>query len=154
MALSIGSSAPDFTLPSTSGTTLTLSKHLKGKACIIYFYPKDFTAGCTREACGFGNIYHVLCGLNIDVFGISHDSIQSHKSFKERYQLPFDLLSDLGGKVSKSYNAQIPFIQKPKRVTYLLDKNHEIAAVYQNMMNPSGHIRKMISALKSSSFKG
>jgi len=122
MALSINTKAPDFTLASTDGNDFTLSKDMANKACVIYFYPKDFTPGCTQEACSFRDSHHVLANLDIPVFGISRDSIRTHLKFKEAHQLPFELLSDPSGKVCKAYNALVPILKIPKRVTYLLNQ--------------------------------
>ena len=96
MALKKGSNAPDFVLESTSGKQFRLSKNLP---CIIYFYPKDSTPGCTEEACSFRDGFSELRGLDINVFGISRDSMSSHQKFKKEHQLPFDLLTDKSGDV-------------------------------------------------------
>lgn len=148
MALKVGTQAPDFTLPSTSGADLSLSKDMAGKPCIVYFYPKDFTPGCTKEACSFRDAFSEFKGLDIDVFGISRDDIPSHQKFKAEYDLPFDLLSDKSGEVCKSYKSLIPFVGVPKRITYLLDKEHKIAAVYDSMFDANGHIEQMIAEVK------
>ena len=148
MALAINSKAPDFTLESTSGNTFTLSKDMSGKACVIYFYPKDFTPACTQEACSFRDSHQVLANLDVPVFGISKDSITTHLKFKEAHQLPFDLLSDPSGKVCKAYKALIPILKVPKRITYLLNKDHEIEAVFESMFDAAGHIKAMMKAVE------
>lgn len=148
MALKLHTLAPDFTLPSTSGADFTLSKTMAGKPCLLYFYPKDFTSGCTAEACSFRDSHETFAGLDIGVFGISRDSIGSHKDFRARHNLPFELLSDVTGKVCKLYDALIPLLKMPKRVTYLLDKEHKIVAVYDNMFDAHGHLKTMIASLK------
>ncbi len=150
MALNIGEKAPDFNLPATNGTTIGLNKDLKGEACILYFYPKDFTPGCTKEACSFRDNFEAFRSLDIQVFGISTDGVATHKKFIDKYQLPFILLSDVSGRVSKSYKAMIPVIGLPKRITYLLDKQHQIAAVYQDMFGAEKHIKEMVRAVKGS----
>ena len=86
--------------------------------------------------------------LNIDVFGISRDSIESHHKFKKEHDLPFELLTDKSGEVCKKYKALIPFVGVPKRITYLLDKSHKIAAVFDSMFNAAGHIEAMIEEVK------
>ncbi|MFT6960752.1 MAG: peroxiredoxin Q/BCP [Flammeovirgaceae bacterium] len=148
MPLKVDSQAPDFTLPSTSGSDITLSKDLAGKPCIVYFYPKDFTPGCTKEACEFRDAFEEFRGLEIDIFGISRDSIESHDKFRAEHQLPFHLLSDKSGDVCKAYQSLIPFIGVPKRITYLLDKDHKIAAVNDSMFDAVGHIKNMIAKVK------
>jgi peroxiredoxin Q/BCP len=150
MALQIGQKAPDFKLNSTTGQILKMSENLKGKAFILYFYPKDFTRGCTAEACEFRDQFEAFRNLDVPVFGISRDDIPTHEKFKKAYKLPFDLLSDPDGKVCKSYDALIPLIKMPKRVTYLIDDKHEIAGVFSDMFESKGHIESMLAKLKKS----
>lgn len=148
MALSVGQKAPDFKLPSTSGQILQMSGDLLGKAFILYFYPKDFTRGCTAEACEFRDQFEAFRKLDIPVFGVSRDDIPTHQKFRKAYKLPFDLLSDGNGKVCKSYDALIPLINMPKRVTYLIDEKHEIAGVFSDMFESKGHIDNMLKKLR------
>lgn len=148
MALSIGQKAPDFKLHSTSGQILKMSEDLLGKAFILYFYPKDFTAGCTAEACEFRDQFEAFRNLDVPVFGLSRDDIPTHEKFKKAYKLPFDLLSDPDGKVCKSYDALIPLIKMPKRVTYLIDDKHEIAGVFSDMFESKAHIENMLRKLR------
>lgn len=150
MALQIGQKAPDFKLNSTTGQILKMSENLKGKAFILYFYPKDFTRGCTAEACEFRDQFEAFRNLDIPVFGVSRDDIPTHEKFKKAYKLPFELLSDTDGKVCKSYDALIPLIKMPKRVTYLIDDKHEIAGVFSDMFESKGHIESMLTKLKKS----
>lgn len=148
MALAAGTKAPDFTLPSTSEKIVTLSKDLKGKALIIFFYPKDFTKGCTAEACEFRDQFAEFRNLDIPVLGISRDDIPTHEKFKKAYKLPFDLLSDESGKVCKAYDALIPLIKMPKRVTYLLDADHKIVGIYDGLFESKSHVDAMLKKLK------
>tara|TARA_R110001592_G_scaffold214649_3_gene467625 strand:- start:5132 stop:5590 length:459 start_codon:yes stop_codon:yes gene_type:complete len=149
MALKIGSKAPEIKLESTSEQIFDLSLSLKGKPCIIYFYPKNFTPGCTEEACTFRDAFSDFIDLDVTVIGISKDSISSHQKFKKEYSLPFELLSDPKGEVCKSYDALIPLIKVPKRITYLLDVEHKVAAVYQDMFGAKKHIEIMLNKMKS-----
>lgn len=148
MPLEINSKAPDFTLPSTEGS-FSLSKAFGGKPCVLYFYPKDFTKVCTREACTFRDEFSIFEKMNIDIVGISRDSIDTHLKFKAQYTLPFTLLSDAKGLVAKKYDALVPILMIPMRVTYLLDKNHRIAGVYNNMFNADNHVKAMLTKAKS-----
>lgn len=148
MALKIGSQAPDFTLPTTSGRSISLSTDLKGQALILYFYPKDFTPGCTAEACEFRDQFAEFRNLEIPVFGISRDDISTHEKFKKTYKLPFDLLSDMSGKVCKAYDALIPLIKMPKRITYLLDEAHQITAVHDGLFENKDHVHAMLMKLR------
>lgn len=148
MSLKIGELAPDFELPSTSGSIFKLREDMKGKALIIYFYPKDFTRVCTQEACEFRDHFGDLEGLDIPVIGISRDSIKTHQEFKRINKLPFELLSDKDGKVCGRYKALIPIVKMPKRITYLLDKNHKIKAAYSNLFGSTEHLKAMLKALE------
>ncbi|EPR67800.1 peroxiredoxin [Cyclobacterium qasimii] len=144
MGLSKGQKAPDFTLPSTSGSDFKLSKDFFGKACVIYFYPKDFTGGCTAQACEFRDQFEEFRDLDIPVIGISRDDMETHLRFKKENKLPFELLSDTSGEVCKKYDALVPIIGIPKRITYLLDKGHVIKDEFQDMFNAKAHIKKML----------
>ena len=93
MLLEVGTKAPDFTLPDQNGVNHTLSDYL-GKKVILYFYPKDNTPGCTKQACGFGELYPQISEKGAVVLGVSKDSVASHKKFEEKFGLPFTLLSD------------------------------------------------------------
>ncbi|EDY82060.1 antioxidant, AhpC/TSA family [Verrucomicrobiia bacterium DG1235] len=146
MALKIGSVAPEFSLASTSGETFSLSE-IKGKVCVLYFYPKDFTPGCTKQACSFRDQFAELRGLEVPVFGISRDSVDTHLKFKEQHGLPFDLLADEDGTVAKLYEARMPLIGVTKRVTYLIDGDGKIAAAHDELFGDESHVREMIKAL-------
>jgi len=147
MTLAIHQIAPNFTLPSTSGDMFSLEEDAKGKSCILFFYPKDFTRGCTQEVCKFRNAYSFFKGLNMDIWGISRDTIISHLKFKEKHYLPFDLLSDKDGRVCKMYGALMPILRLPKRVTYLLDNKHTVKGVYQDLFHAHRHIDHMVNVL-------
>ena len=145
MPLAIGTKAPDFSLPSTSGRSFSLWRDMKNKPCVLYFYPKDFSIGCTNEACSFRDTFEVFQELKITVLGISRDNIESHQRFKKTLGLPFDLLSDDGGKVCADYATQLPFVPAfTKRTTYLLDKDQNIMAVYENIFSSRKHIKTMV----------
>jgi len=151
MALKLNTPAPDFELPATNGKTISLNKDLVGKPCVLYFYPKDFTPGCTKEACEFRDQFATFRNLNVDVLGISRDDVASHQKFKEQYKLPFELLADVSGKVCKAYDALVPIIGIPKRISYLLDSEHKIVAVYQNFFGAEEHIKAMLEKINKNS---
>ncbi|MCS7004016.1 MAG: peroxiredoxin [Cytophagales bacterium] len=145
MALSLYQKAPDFSLPATGNKIITLSKDFANKSVILYFYPKDFTRGCTAEACSFRDSLLALQGIEIPVLGISRDSIETHEKFKKAYQLPFDLLSDLKGNVIKQYDAFLfPILGIVKRISYVLDKDHKIVGVYESMFDAKAHVKHTI----------
>ena len=154
MSLEVGSFAPDFTLPSTAGRDFCLSRDAKDKSCIIYIYPQDFTPICTEQACAFKDAFETFRDLDIDVYGLSRDPIEEHLRFKESYNLPFELISDVEGKVLRSYGIIVPLSKYTKmfnftkRVTYLLNKDHKIISVYQNAFFPKKHIEALIEKLK------
>ena len=146
MALKIGKTAPDFTLPSTSGNSFNLSENLP---CILFFYPKDFTPGCTKEACYFRDEFLFFRDLNIKIIGINRDKLHTHLKFIEKYDLPFELLSDETGEVVRAYGANIPFIRLIKRITYLINKEREVESVYESLFEYKNHMKEMIRSLKN-----
>lgn len=148
MSLKPGDHAPDFELPSTAGG-FKLSQDTAKNGCILYFYPKNFTPACTAEACAFRDTFDFFKQLNVPVYGISRETLASHRVFKEKYDLPFDLLSDLQAQTARLYKCLIPIANIPQRVTYLIDRRQTIAGVYKNMFSEKKHIKKMIEILKN-----
>lgn len=146
MALNVGSRAPDFELASTGGNKVSLA-NLKGRAFVLYFYPKDFTSVCTKEACSFRDQFAHLRNLAIEVYGVSRDNLDTHIRFKNEYALPFDLLADLDGSVARDYKARVPLVGITKRVTYLIDADQKIAAVHDELLGDESHVREMLAAL-------
>ncbi|MEP2770504.1 MAG: peroxiredoxin [Fulvivirga sp.] len=144
--LPLNQKAPDFTLPSTSGENFKLSDFI-GEAIVLYFYPKDNTRVCTAEACHFRDNFDLLHKVDIKVVGISTDSITKHLKFKSRHNLPFELLADTDGKVSKLYKAHIPFLNLSKRITYLLNTQHEVVAAVNDLFNSEIHLKKILDQL-------
>ena len=126
--LETGTKAPDFTLPDQNGGMHSLSDYL-GKKVILYFYPKDNTSGCTKQACGFADRYPQFKGKGAVILGVSKDSVASHKKFEEKYGLPFTLLSDTELDVIKAYDVWKEKKNYGKvsmgivRTTYLIDEN-------------------------------
>jgi len=147
MALPLGTLAPDFTLPSTAGKPFIMSQHL-GKPLVVFFYPKDFTAGCTAEACSFQDNLGMFSDLGVMVVGISRDTIETHHKFRAAHKLTYHLLADVSGAVSSLYDAKIPILGLSKRTTYLIDNEGKIAAVFDDMFNARKHIKEMLAAAK------
>lgn len=143
-----GAMAPDFTLPDQQGTPRKLSDY-RGKWVVVYFYPKDETPGCTKEACAFRDDWQQLVALNAQVIGISLDDTQSHAQFATKHRLPFLLLSDASGEVVERYGAMMNLVvmKLAKRHTYLIAPDGKIAQVYRNV-DPGGHSREIIDFLK------
>ena len=136
--LAIGTKAPDFTLPDQNGATHSLSDYL-GKKVILYFYPKDNTAGCTKQACGFGELYPQFLEKGAVILGVSKDSVASHKKFEEKYSLPFTLLSDPEKEVLQAYDVWKEKMNYGKttlgvvRTTYLIDENGVIVRAFDKV---------------------
>ena len=128
--LKIGDGAPDFTLFDHNGEEQTLSDYF-GKKLVVYFYPKDDTPGCRKEACSIRDNFSLFEENDIIVFGISYDSPSSHKKFAEKYDLPFTLLSDNDKEVAKLYNSN--GLIMAKRNTFLIDKDGKILKIYKNV---------------------
>ena len=136
--LAIGTQAPDFTLPDQNGEMNSLSDY-KGQKVILYFYPKDMTSGCSKQACAFGELYPQFREKGAVVLGVSKDSVASHKRFEEKYGLPFTLLSDTEKTVIQAYD-----VWKEKklygkvsmgvvRTTYLIDEDGVIVKAFDKV---------------------
>ena len=133
--LETGTKAPAFSLPDQNGDIHTLDEY-KGKKLILYFYPRDNTSGCTKQACGFGELYPQFMEKGALVVGISKDSVASHKKFEEKYGLPFTLLSDTGLEVLQAYDVWKEKKSGGKvsmgviRTTYLIDEEGTIVKAF------------------------
>lgn len=149
MNLQEGMKAPAFTLPDQSGAKVALSK-LKGKWVILYFYPKDMTSGCTKEACEFRDSLSKLKTKNCVVLGVSKDSIKRHVEFSEKFDLNFQLLSDEDGEICEKYGVwqeKSMYGKKYKgivRSTFIIDDNGRIAKAYYKV-RLNGHVQKIVS---------
>jgi thioredoxin-dependent peroxiredoxin len=150
MGIKVGDKAPDFTLPSDGGGKLSL-KALKGKAVVLYFYPKDDTSGCTAEACAFRDALPDFSKVKAAVIGISRDSVASHDKFKTKYNLPFPLASDEDGKVCEAYGT---WVEKSmygrkymgiERATFLIDGTGVIRHIWRKVKVP-GHATEVLEA--------
>ena len=152
MTLSVGDTAPDFTLPTDGGGEITLSA-LRGKPVIIYFYPKDDTPGCTKEACGFRDQMPDFSAANATIIGISKDTVAKHDKFKTKYELNFPLASDAEGTVTESYGAWVEKNMYGKkymgieRSTFLIDGDGVLKGVWRKVKVP-GHVDAVLSAMK------
>ena len=150
MSISIGDTIPDFKLTDQNGNEFD-STSVKGKSkLVIYFYPKNFTPGCTKEACSFRDSYEDFEALGATVIGISADSKKSHERFANKYNLPFTLLSDENGKVKRKFGVKNElFGLLPGRETYIVGQDGSVLYVF-NSMNASRHIKKALEVLKVS----
>jgi peroxiredoxin Q/BCP len=146
--LQIGDTAPYFSLHDAQGKTHQLSDYA-GQYLVLYFYPKDDTPGCTKEACHFRDDLTQLENLGAKVVGVSVDDSQSHADFAKKYHLPFPLLADSDGKVAAAYNALTNFyvLKMAKRYTFLINPAGKIAKIYKNV-DTSNHSQQIIDDLK------
>ncbi len=144
--LKVGDAAPLFTAASSDGTQVTLKSLIGQGPIVLYFYPKDDTPGCTKEACGLRDDFAAFRKLSVTVFGISYDTIESHKKFIEKYHLPFALLSDRDRSIAKAYGAD--GLLFPKRMTFVIDKAGKIAWINPKV-SPATHSAELQSALRS-----
>ncbi|MGK7921467.1 MAG: peroxiredoxin [Trichodesmium sp.] len=149
MVVKVGDKAPDFTLPSQDGTPVSLSDFRGQKNVVVYFYPKDDTPGCTKEACAFRDQYQVFTDNGTEVIGISGDSQGSHKQFTTKYNLPFTLLSDSSNKVRQLYGVPATLWILPGRVTYVIDKEGIIRHIFDSMLDFDAHVAEALKTLKA-----
>ena len=146
--IQIGQAAPEFELLDQHANTQSLSNY-KGQWVILYFYPKNDTPGCTKEACEFRDDYKVLRAKNVQVLGISIDDSQSHAAFASKYQLPFPLLADTNGHTAKQYQAllNLGVIKLAKRHTFIIDPHGIIQMIYRKV-DAKTHSDQILSDLK------
>jgi peroxiredoxin Q/BCP len=153
MTLDIGDPAPDFTLPTDGGGSVTLSA-LRGRPVILYFYPKDDTPGCTTEACGFRDALPDFSATGAAVIGISKDSVAAHDKFKAKYQLPFTLAADLEGKIVERYDAWVEKTLYGRkymgidRCTFLIDGAGTIRGIWHKV-KVKGHVEVVLAAVQA-----
>jgi len=147
-----GDQAPQFSLPADDGTVVTRDS-LRGRNTILYFYPKDDTSGCTKEACDFRDAFPRFGKIDAEVIGVSPDSIESHRKFKKKYQLPFRLLADEGHKLADAFG-----VWKEKsmygrtywgieRTTAIIDRSGRVARIFPKVRVP-GHVEEVEAALR------
>jgi peroxiredoxin Q/BCP len=145
----VGALAPDFTLPDQAGNQVSLKDFRGQKAVVLYFYPKDNSAGCTAEACAFRDSYEVFRDAGAEVIGVSSDSADAHQGFASRHQLPFILLSDAGGEVRKQYGISKTLGIIPGRVTYVIDQEGVIRHIFNSQFMATKHVDEALQVLKS-----
>jgi len=127
---------------------VTLSEFFGKKNVVLYFYPKDETPGCTREACTFRDSYEELTNLGAEVLGVSGQTVASHKSFATHYGLPFILLSDVGNKVRELYGVPSTMGLIPGRVTYIIDKQGIVRHIFSSQVQAERHVEEAKKTLR------
>jgi peroxiredoxin Q/BCP len=144
--VNVGDVAPDFTLFDQEGKPVMLSS-LKGKIVVLYFYPKDFTSGCTKEACHFRDVFEDFTEAGAEVIGVSGDNLESHRKFRDAYLLPFSLLSDVKGEVKKLYGVAGHIL--PGRVTFVIDKIGIVRYVFSSQTDMKAHVDEALKIVKT-----
>ncbi|MHA6247555.1 peroxiredoxin [Pontibacter sp. CAU 1760] len=142
-----GDQAPDFELQRQDGGLFRLHDLLKEKNVVLYFYPKDNTSRCTKQACQFRDQYERFQEYDAEVVGVSSDSLQSHQKFERIYHLPFTLLSDKDGQIRSIYGVPRRLGLLPGRVTYIIDRNRTVRAICTSMSNPQDHVETALEVL-------
>jgi peroxiredoxin Q/BCP len=144
--LPVGAAAPDFAVTAHDGSRVALAD-LRGRWVALYFYPKDDTPGCTKEACGFRDAARPLADAGIVVLGVSEQDAASHAAFAQKYQLPFPLLPDEHGEIAAAYHVPTT-LGFAKRVTYLIGTDGRIAHVWPSV-TPTGHAQEILAAVQN-----
>ena len=142
----VGDNAPDFEGPTTEGKTLGLKDFLGKKNVVLYFYPKDDTPGCTKEACSFRDNLQPIRSLGAEILGVSVDSVESHKKFSTKFSLPFPLISDKEKRIAKAYGV-LRVTGTTNRVTFIIDKNGKITKIFPKV-DVSKHTEEVVAAIK------
>ena len=145
--LKVGDKAPNFALQDQNNITHTLSDY-EGQWLVLYFYPKDDTPGCTTQACDFRDAVKRIIASKAVLFGLSLDSVRSHKIFAEKYNLPFSLLADVTGEVSELYDSLSSFFKVANRNTFIIDPEGNIAKIYLSV-NPKTHSEMVLNDLNN-----
>ena len=149
MSLQIGDNCPIFSLENQDGKTINIADFIGQKILVIYFYPKDDTSGCTKEACLFRDSHEAFKDFGCEVFGISSDSVSSHLKFAKKNRLTFNLLADIKQDVRNSFGVpRSLFGLISGRVTYIIDLKGEIRGIYNSMTDATGHITKALEMVK------
>jgi len=142
-----GDNAPQFTAPTADGSKFSFSDTASRKHVVLYFYPKDDTPGCTKEACSFRDNMQAIRELGAEIIGVSVDDILSHKKFSEKYHLPFILVSDTDKRISTAYGVLKDPGTYTNRVTFLIEKGGKIAKIFPKV-DVSKHTDEIVTALK------
>lgn len=148
MSIAAGDRAPDFKLHDQNGRAVSLSDYRGKKAVVLYFYPKDETPGCTKEACSFRDAYEDFTKAGAEVIGVSGDSVAKHQSFAEHHRLPFTLLADEGNALRKAYGVPSTLWILPGRVTYVIDKQGVVQHVFDSQLQATKHIDEALTVVR------
>jgi len=144
----VGEEAPDFTLYDQDGESVSLGDFKDVNNVVLFFYPKDFSPGCTTQACSFRDSYEDFTDRGAVVVGVSSDSVESHKKFLDTYLLPFTLLSDPKGEVRSLYGATKAFGLLPGRYTFIIDKTGVVRHIFTSETNMKKHTDESLKVLR------
>ncbi|MCU1282667.1 MAG: Peroxiredoxin [bacterium] len=148
-AINVGDRAPDFRLPALKGGEVALSEFRDKKNVVLFFYPRDESAGCTIEACTFRDAYEDFVEAGAEVIGISSDSVDAHASFASRHRLPMQLVSDAGGKVRAEYGVKATLGMIPGRETFIIDKHGIVRHVFRSQIRVKNHVAESLAVLRT-----
>jgi peroxiredoxin Q/BCP len=150
MKIVTGSKLPSFTLSDQHGNMFDINTVVGKKNLVIYFYPKDDSPGCTKEACYFRDQYEVFNQVDALIIGISGQSVESHKKFADKYKLSFTLLSDTGNMIRKKFGVPTSILGAlPGRVTYVVDKSGTVVYIFNSQTQPTKHVDEALRILKN-----
>ena len=148
MSLKIGKRIPEFTLNNQEGKSVHIPNDIDGNAAVIFFYPKNFTPGCTREACSFRDAFQDFTDLGVSVIGISSDNEASHQKFANKFNLPYTLLADSENKARKLFDVKSKLLGLlPGRETFVFNKDGELVYKFESL-DATPHIKKSLAFLR------
>jgi peroxiredoxin Q/BCP len=145
MQLRVLDDAPQFESITDTGEKFSLSDYREKSNVVLYFYPKDFTMGCTKEACSFRDYWEKVTALGATIIGVSSDDPETHARFKKEHSLQFTLVSDENNTIRKLYGVEGRFI--PSRITFVIDKRGKIRSIFNSQLNVTKHIEKALESL-------
>ena len=146
--IKVGDAAPEFDLTDAAGKRVRLSDFRGKRNVVLYFYPKDDTPGCTKEACSFRDSYQSFTDAGAEVIGVSSDDGASHQKFAEKFHLPFTLVSDTGGSVRKRYGVPATLGLLPGRVTFVIDRDGIVRHVFNSQLQATKHVDEALAVIK------
>jgi thioredoxin-dependent peroxiredoxin len=145
----VGDKAPSFNVASTAGRTVALEDY-RGKWLVVYFYPKAFTPGCTRETIQFQKAYDQIRALGAEIVGVSHDAVSTQCSFADKHAVTFPLLADTAHEMSRSYAVVRPLLPLARRITYVIDPDQMIRAIFHHEIRIDKHLEDVLQFLSQS----
>lgn len=150
MAIKKGDKCPNFKLQDQNGVEHSIDYYIGEKNIVLYFYPKDDSPGCTKQACSFRDSYQDFLDIGAEVIGVSSDGMKAHKAFSENHNLPFTLLADTQKKVRQLFGVPSNLLGLiPGRVTYIIDKKGIVKGVFNSQLNFNAHVTEALKVLKS-----